>query len=250
MDFKKNWCRYFFVLLLVVSFSTLASAQACEDAGFMGRFQQDENVTITQACPTCTFLNITITNPNSTVLAANVPMTLSAGVFSYGPNSTISSVIGIYFVQGVSNLEFPFKACYEVTNVKSEISTSESIIYIILTASVFLMFLFCVWGAIGLPARNRRNELDRVISIEIWKYPKIGLMFLSYALFTWFINIIVIMSNSLVTLKAYQGFFEMIFTFLMAGLYVVFVFMIVIFFILGAKDLKLQDFLTRGISPR
>lgn len=250
MNLNKNKSVMIFLLLLVVSFSQIAAAQTCEDAGFMGRFQQGDNVTITQVCPTCTFLNITVTDPNSTVLFTNTPMVLASGVFSFGPNDTLSENLGTYFVLGVSNLDDPFKACYTVTNVLTEISTSESIVYVILTIAVFLMFLITLYGGIGLPSTNHRNELQRVTGIEVWKYPKVGLLFLSYAFFTWFINIIMIMSNSLVTLKAYQGFFEMIFTFLMAGLYAVFVAMIVIFFWMGAQDLKLRDLLTRGIQPR
>ncbi len=250
MHFKKNSLLLLLTLFSIAFFTPLVTSQGCEAAGFMGKFQQDSNVTLTQTCPTCTTLNITVTNPNSTILFTNVPMTLANGIFSFDANSTISQTLGIYFVQGVSNLDNPFKSCYIVTNIERDISTSESIIYLILTGVVFLMFLFCVWGGIGLPARNRRNELNRVIGIEIWKYPKIGCMFLAYAFFTWFINMLLIMSNTFVTLTQYSAYFTMIFNFLMAGVYVFFVATIVIFFILAARDLKLRDLLVRGIQPR
>ncbi len=250
MNFKKNRWALLVVLILTISLSSIVSSETCESSGFMGKFEPGSNVTLTQACPTCTFINITVTDPNSEVVFSNIPMTVSNGIFSFGPNSTISSVNGTYFVQGVSDLNQPFKACYVITRITTEIDTPESIIYVVLTIAVFLMFLFCVWGAIGLPSRNRRNELNRVISIEIWKYPKIGLMFLSYAFFTWFINILLTLSSNLVSLPHYQGFFTMIMNFLMAGLYAFFVAMIVIFFILGAKDLQLVKYLTRGIQPR
>ncbi len=250
MDFNKNRCAIIFVMFVIALTSQASSLQTCGYLGFMGKFQQDQNVTITQTCPTCTFINITITAPNSTIILINDPMTLSQGVFSFGPNDNISSDLGTYFIQGVSNLDEPFKACYIITNISTAITIEEAIIYVVLTIAVFLMFLCCVWGAIGLPARNRMNEFDRVISIEIMKYPKLGFTFLAYAFFTWFINILMIMSNSLVSLTAYQGFFEMIFNFLMAGLYAAFIAMLVIFFMVAANDLKLRDLLTRGISPR
>ncbi len=249
MNFNKRRCTLLVILVFTITLSSFVSSEGCEASGFMGQFLPDENVTITQACPTCSYLNITITDPDSIEVFSNVPMTLANGIFSFGPNNTISSKNGTYFVQGVSNLNAPFKSCY-IIQKEEEISTGEALVYIILTAVVFLMFLFCIWGSIGLPARNRRNELNRVIRIEIWKYPKVGLMFLAYAFFTWFINILLILSSNLVTLKQFQAFFTMIFQILMAGLYVVFVAMIIIFFVLGAKDLKLRDFLTRGIQPR
>lgn len=250
MDLKKNKFIFLLTLFSIILSIQLTQAQTCEPSGYMGKFQQNSNVTLTQACPTCTFINITVTDPDSIILFNNTPMTLSDGIFTFPPNSTISQKIGIYFVQGISNLDNPFKSCYEVTNIARDIETSEAIIYFILTAVVFLMFLFCLWGGIGLPARNRRNELNRVISIELWKYPKVGCLFLSYAFFVWFVNMLLIMSSNFVTLTQFEAYFAMIFNVLMAGLYALFIAMLVIFFILAAKDLKLRDLLTRGIQPR
>lgn len=247
---KKNRCLTLILLFLVIIISVNVSAQTCEAPGFMGKFQQNSNVTITQLCPTCTFLNITVTDPDSIILFENEPMTLANGVFTFGPNSTISSVLGIYFVQGTSNLDEPFKACWIITNIPTDVTIQEAIIYAILTPFVFFMFLIFVWGAVGLPARNRRNEIGRLIGVEKLKYVKFSSMFLAYAFFTWLINILLILSNNFVTLSQYSGFFTMLFQFLMAALYVIFVIMIVFFFVLAKRDLKLQEFLSRGILPR
>ena len=87
-------------------------------------------------------------------------------------------------------------------------------------------------------------------AMKYWKYPKIGFMFLAYAFFIWFINILLTLSTNLVSISQYQGFFVMIFNILMAGVYVAFIAMIWIFFVLAARDLKLVDLLTRGFNPR
>jgi len=137
MHLKNNRWIFLLTLLLIISFSQFAESQTCGDAGFMGRFQQFSNVTLLQTCPTCTFINITVTDPNSTVSFSDVVMTESNDIFTFGPNSTISSTLGVYFVQGVSNLDDPFKSCYVITNIEREISTPESIIYLILTSVVF-----------------------------------------------------------------------------------------------------------------
>lgn len=206
-------------------------------------------------CSATSVCNVSVFSPSEVVLLDGIQATRAANLafHNFTLNSTQTSELGQYRVGGFCKdgsvtqlIDFDF----DVTQTGKEFTVSESIIYIVLTISVFLMFLFSLWGGIGLPARNRRNELDRVIGIEIWKYPKIGCIFLSYAFFTWFINILLIISTNLVTLTQYQGFFTMIFNFLMAGLYALFVAMIVIFFILGARDLKLQDLLTRGIQPK
>ncbi len=250
MQQKKERCLIlltFIFLILIVPFSY---AEECDSQGYMGIFQQNTNVTLTQSCPTCTTLNITVTDPQSEIVFQNVPMTLANNVFTFGPNSTISEDLGTYFVQGVSNLDDPFKSCFIITNVETQIDTPQAIIFIILSFFVFFIFLMLVWGAIGLPARNRRNELNRVIGIEYFKYLKLACIMLAYAFFVWLVNILVLLSRSLVTLQEFNGFFVMVFQFLLAGLYAFFVAMIVIFFIVGARDLKLIDLLTRGILPR
>lgn len=251
MYFQKKTCVFLLTLVLVMLMTTSTSAQTCEGSGFMGKFNITQNVTLTQTCPTCTFINITVTDPDSNIVFENVPMTESSpGVFTFGPNDTISQKLNLYIVQGVSNLDNPFKSCYLITNIKTEITTPEAIIYVILILGIFVIFLFLVWGFIGLPARNRRNELNRVIGIEYMKYPKLACLFLAYAFFTWLVNILLIVSSNFLTLGQFTGFFNMVFNFLLAGLYAFFVAMIVIFFVLAARDLKLQDLLTRGILPR
>lgn len=248
MIYKKIFALVFISIFLV----SIASAQTLKQ-----NTQSDVLIVCINNgyCSSTTVCNASVFDPDNLVIKDGVQATQASSLayFNITLNSTQTSKLGEYQVTGfckdgsvAKEIDFPFT----VTKTGKEFTIPESIIYIILTISVFLMFLFSVWGAIGLPARNRRNELDRVIGIEIMKYPKIGCMFLSYAFFTWFINILLILSMNLVTLTQYQGFFTMIFNFLMAGLYALFVAMIVIFFILAARDLKLQDLLTRGIQPK
>ncbi len=238
------------LMLFLLPISLAQEAENCEASGYMGKFAQGENVTITQSCPTCTFLNITITDPESNIVFTNVQMALANDIFTFGPNSTISNLTGLYNVLGISNLDNPFKSCYRITNISTEITLPEAIIYIILTFFVFFMFLIFVWGGIGLQGRNQRNELGRVIGVTVMKYVKLGSMLLAYAFFTWLINILYILSTSFVTLGQYSGFFLMMFNFLLAGLYPIFVTTIVVFFILASRDLKLVDLLGRGLQPR
>lgn len=237
-------------IMFLLPISVAQEAENCAASGYMGKFAQGSNVTLTQTCPTCTFINITVTDPESNIVFTNVPMVLADGFFTFGPNSTISNLTGLYNVQGISNLDNPFLSCYRITNITTEITLPEAVIYLILTFFVFFMFLIFVWGGIGLRGRNERNELGRVIGVTVMKYVKLGSMLLAYAFFTWLINILYILSTSFVTLGQYAGFFLMMFNFLLAGLYPIFVTTIVVFFILAARDLKLLDLLGRGLQPR
>lgn len=241
--------KTFTIFLLIIFTLSLVSAEGCDSSGMMGRFQQGANITLTQTCPTCTFINITIKNPYSNILVLNQPMTFADGTFNF-TNASITADLGTYTVEGQSNLDVPLGACYVVTNITREISTSESVIYIILAASVFLVLILTLWGSLALPWKNDRNDEGRLVGVQALKYFKLGLMFLSYGLAVWFSNLIFTMSNNLVTLSQYNGFFEMVFIILRAFIWPVFVIMLVTFFVVGARDLKLEKLLSRGIQPR
>jgi len=231
----------------IISLS-FVSAEGCDASGFMGRFQQDTNITITETCPSCAFINITIKDPKSNKIIINQPMTLENGTFTYIINDTLTNDLGTYYVEGFSNLTLPFKACYIVTNIKREITIQESVIYVLLAAFAFLAFLLNLWGAIALPFKNPRNE-GRIVAVSALKYFKVGCMFLAFAFLVWLSNLVFTLSNNLVTLSQYNGFFQGIFQILIAFVWPVFVLMIIVFVVMGWKDLKLNKLLLRGFTP-
>lgn len=250
MNLRRRSEKLFFIFLIGIFMITLVSAEGCDSAGFMGRFNQSTNITLTETCPTCTFINLTIKNPKSEIVVLNEQMTLSNSIFNFTANASINSELGTYIVEGHSNLDTPFKACYIITNITREISTSESFIYFILVGGVFLVFLICLWGSIAIPFANPRNEFGQMIDVSFLKYFKVGLIFLSYALFVWLMNLFLTLSNNLVTLTQYGGFFQMMMQILLNMTYVLFVIMVISFFVMGARDLKLNDLLSRGLQPR
>lgn len=101
----------FLVLLFTVS---PVFAQSCDPLGFMGTGEVGKNITLTQTCPTCNFINLTIRDPNLNVVRSNVDMILVGGVFEYEFDST--SLVGTYFVDGYSQLDEPFRSCFDVTS--------------------------------------------------------------------------------------------------------------------------------------
>lgn len=108
------WCLA--LILLVGS----VSAQGCPANGFMGTFEKSQNVTITETCPTCDFITITVKSPSSTILVSNNNMTLVNGVFQFNLSGSSANFIGTYFVEGFSNLDDPFIACFDVNQTGIE----------------------------------------------------------------------------------------------------------------------------------
>ncbi len=248
-NFLNGQITFLILLMFILSFS-LVSAEGCAPEGFMGRFQEGLNITITETCPTCTFINISIKDPNSTLLFTNEPMTLANGIFTFDINATSLTSLGTYNIEGFSNLDLPVKACFIITNITTEITIPESLIYIILSFAAFFIFLLCLWGAVVVPFKNEKNEFARIIKIQRLKYLKVALIFLSYLFFVWFVNLMLTMSNNLIALTQYNGFFTMVFNFLIAFAWPMFVIMFLFMFLLGIRDLKLKDLLNRGIKPR
>lgn len=246
---KRGELSFTIFILLIISIN-LVSAPACDSSGFMGSFQQDANVTITETCPTCTFINVSVKNTTSDFIITSQNMTLSEGTFSYLILGGNHSALGTYYVEGYSNLDNPFRACYSITNIQRETSTSESILYIALLVICILIFVFSLWGAIVLPFSNRKNAFERVIGITWAKYWKIGFITLTYLMFTWMMNLAVSITENTVSLTQFGGFFEMTFNILMALSYPFFITMFLFTNYVLIKDLKLNKLLLRGVNPR
>ncbi len=237
------------LLIFILAVSPIAYAQGCDSVGYMGRFDPDSNVTLTEVCPTCTFINISIKNPNSSNIITDGEMVLANGIFSFlvsGGNHTID---GTYIVEGYSNLDNPFKACYDILSGRN-VDTGESVIYFVLMILSIFVFLFVFWGAVVIPFSNERTELNKVININWAKYLKLMFITLTYLMFMWLMNLSVAITTNFASLTQYGGFFVMLFNILTMVFYPLFVVMIIIFNITFVRDLQLRKMIIRGVAGR
>lgn len=137
---------------------------------------------------------------------------------------------------------------FQVTSTGSIISEADSIIYFALALGAFFLFILCLWGGMVLPFRNKRAEAGSLIGVEIAKYPKVGLLFLSYVFLVWLINLLFTLANNFNILQPYRGFFRVIFGVLNSFSYPLFVIMLIFIMVLAIKDLKLKKLLDRGLN--
>ncbi len=131
-----------FLLVLLVG---TVSAQGCSSDGFMGTFPIGQNITVTQVCPTCSFITISIKNPASTAVVSGQNMTLAQGVFSYELSSSSVDRVGTYFVEGFANLDEPFVSCFEVNQSGIQFDNlwmNFLIIFLLGFASYSLIYVF------------------------------------------------------------------------------------------------------------
>lgn len=167
---------------------------------------------------------------------------LSSGNFSYTQTdyyrvSCNSSALGGY---GESILY--------VTNTGNEPSSAESMLYLISLIGILIIFGICIYFAIILPFGNNRGEDFKIISVNKLKYIKLILILLSYALFSWILNLLIGLSLFL-SLSMYYGFFKMLFEIIIGSLTIFFIIWGIFFILTLVKDLKINKMLKKGFKP-
>ena len=201
-----------FGILFVMSLFLMVSIPALEDQT-IGTFIEGKDVVLIQTCDNCTFVNVSsVLWPNSTIaLTGPVSMTKNNNFYNYSFNKTDPLGIYTYITCGDNN---GIVSCQDLTfkinQIGQDASISEAIIYFVLLIGVFLVFLLGLYFTITLPWVNMRGEDNKVISVSKLKYIKMGLMPLTYALFNWFLNILLGMSRFL-DVELYFVFFAMMF---------------------------------------
>ncbi len=147
------------------------------------------------------------------------------------------------FLGGFDSVEF------QVTSTGRLLKTSDSINYSILTLGALFLFLLCLYGGMVLPFKNERDEEQKIVSVEKLKYFKVGLIFLSYVFFVWFLNLLLTLSTNFSVLTQFTKFFEVIFSVTNTVSLALFVLMLFLMSVLAWKDLQLKKLLDKGISP-
>lgn len=125
----------------------------------------------------------------------------------------------------------------EITKTGNKLEVQESLIYILLSGSIFFLLLVSGYFMFTLPYNNKRNG-------EFWyiprtKYLKLGLILITYALTIWFLNILLGLSNNYLTLTMYYGFISFLFNLLTDLSYILFVIIIVLSAYNLFKDMNL-----------
>ncbi len=117
-----------------------------------------------------------------------------------------------YFIYCNTTTAGGFVSGFAIINrTGTELTTPEALIYLVLAFGVLLLFSLSFYFLILTPYENEINEKGAVIKITKLKYVKYGLILLTWVLFTWFLNILVGLSDNFVSLIMYYGFFGFMF---------------------------------------
>ncbi len=105
-----------------------------------------------------------------------------------------------------------FEFGFDVTKNGKMFYIAEAILYLILSFGILLLSCITFYFMLITPYSNEMNEKQNlIIRVTRTKYIKLGLILITYALFTWFLNIMIGLSENFASLTMYYGLFGGIF---------------------------------------
>ena len=102
---------------------------------------------------------------------------------------------------------------FEVTPTGFILETSESILYIIILISTFILFLAFLYPTITLPYSNRTEPDGSITKITKAKYLKLLSFWFAYGFLMWFLQTLNAISTNYITLTYLSNFITNIFTY-------------------------------------
>lgn len=168
------------ILMLSIFFLSFASA----GLDTLGTFRQNTNVRLRQICNDATYISLSsVTYPNSSNAISSVNMTsVGSGEFEYNFSNT--NALGTYTMNGISDgCDLTFAVYFVVTESGREYLEQDAIAFGILVIILGLLLIGSLMGAIFIPwSHPKDNEEGLIISVNDWRYAKIFLIGMSYAL--------------------------------------------------------------------
>lgn len=190
----------------------------------------------------CSSLNITIQNPDSTILVNNKPMTNNVAFANY---SFIPLTFGAYKYFLFDNTNYSENS-FEATSTGYALSTSNSIVYLIMFFVVFFVFGMVMFFISKLPEDNEKDPEGKLLSISYLKYFRSALWFVEWILF---IGILYLSSNLAFAYLGEQLFAKTLFVLFRIALGVtpiILIVWIIWVFVKIFHDKQLQGLINRG----
>lgn len=234
-----------FIFILLISFTSSLES--------LGIYKQGECLDVRQTCVTCSFVNISLTNPNSTIVLNNIGMSdQGAGVWIKEFCGT--STAGRYDVVGVGDLDGTdtgFAYFFRITATGAELTQAKAVSYIIILIISILIFLGLLFVGIKLPSKNKSDELTGyIIAVSNLKYLKTFILGLSYLSMVWISYFTWMIVYAFLDFGFLSSLFKIIFYTLAIStfpLFVLYVYFTITNFI---KDKDISELLLRGLATK
>ncbi len=201
---------FFLMLLLTISFSSALDS--------LGTAKQNELVIIKQTCASCTFVNFSVTIPNSSFVLTNLAMVdQGGGVWAFNFSNT--SVIGRYDVVGIGDINgvsTSFATFFLITKNGFELTESESRVYTLLFISFLILLGISLFVSIVTPFSNEVEIADNILSITkvtFSKYLKVLAIWFTYGLYLMLLTLLTGLTQNYVNFPEMKSLMTSIYTY-------------------------------------
>lgn len=252
-----NLIKSLVIIVTIMFFVALISAA---DSAFILRQNNDTNITLPvvnndhSPATNSTSCDLTIRNPSQEVVVDHETMSfIGNGDFTLAIDGEDLTWIGQYAsilacTDGTDSLLSPFY--FEVTYGGSELSESQSNLYVIFLILLILLSVGIIFGMGWLPRSNDQDEEGRILSINYLKYLRlplwlfvyfllIGILFLSSNIAFAFLSEVMFGKIFLILYRIAFGFAPLVIAILLIS-----------FFVRLYHDKQFQRYLKRGIFPQ
>lgn len=244
------------VWLILAFFLLLPTVSAIEPTSI---FRQGEDANLLFSCTqpnglpcdsafTC---NITIQYPNSSLLLDNQQATHNPSYYNISLPNT--DTLGFHSYQSFctnGTSAGTSDNLYYLINIQGEeFTTGKGILYIFIMLISLALFFLCLYGALKIPWDNKRDDDGFIVGMNDLKYVKLFLWFMSYLLLMYLAFLTTGVSKFL-EMNIASNFFNMIYLFLLVGIFPVFVLTAVFGFVRFFNDKKNLRLLERNLKPR
>jgi hypothetical protein len=209
--------------------------------------QKDNCIQLEQSYCNSTFQNISkIVYPNKTTIYPDLEMQKVGCHFNYTFCNTSS--IGWYEVSTTGDVDGEIVTVsynFEVTYSGSQLSTGQSIIYVVILSMSFLIFFLLLYASLKIPFKNPRNEEGKIINVNNYKFLKIGAIIFSYFSLMFIFGIVQSIANNYLYISGLNNFFEWLYWIMLTMAYPLIVLSIVLGFIVFINDYALKKKIKR-----
>jgi len=237
--------KIYLVFLLVFILGLVSSLDS------LGTFVKDDCVEISQTCSSCTYLNTSVTYPNSTIAINNTPMTSQgAGLWKYSFCNT--STMGRYDVTGSGDLggtATSFDAVYfEITYDGNVLDVPKSILYLGLITILIFLFVLIVSNIDKLPSSDLYNDEKILVGINNLKYLRPILWGVSWGLLLGIMFITANISIAYLPTAMFGEFFFMIYSIMFWITTPMFFIWFIYIFAKIWRDVEVKKMMDRGVE--
>jgi len=237
--------KQFAILFLLILVIPLSLAQTS-----LTPVKIDQCSNILQTIGNATECQLTLYYPNQSIGLDNVSMTKIGDIYNYSFCSNIVSGQYVYITQCNPNGELgsPIPSDYMVNGYGTDVTGSQIAGYAILLFLSLLVLALTIYGSFAIPFNNNRDEEGKVISINDLKYLRVVGLIFAYLELLFIISIAKNMALGFLLNDGIYELFNIIYTFMLAGMLVFFPLLIFFTIVVWMNDKKTQKAIARGIE--